>query len=91
MVVGLGPASRLPDYDNRDVQWTYLKGHFAIQQVLNSYKYPPPPQPNEDTLLICLYPRVSKLIKGQGVVTYTSPVEAFATGIKMESSDERSF
>ena len=23
----------------------------------------------------------------QGVVTYTSPVEAFATGIKMESSD----
>ena len=28
---------------------------------------------------------------GQGVVTYTSPVEAFATGIKMESSDQRSF
>jgi len=24
---------------------------------------------------------------GQGVVTYASPVEAFATGIKMESSD----
>ena len=27
----------------------------------------------------------------QGVVTYTSPVEAFATRIKMESSDQRSF
>jgi len=27
----------------------------------------------------------------QGVVTYTLPVEAFATGIKMESSDQRSF
>jgi len=27
----------------------------------------------------------------QGVVTQTSPVEAFATGIKMESSDQRSF
>ena len=27
----------------------------------------------------------------QGVVTYASPVEAFATGIKMESSDQCSF
>ena len=27
----------------------------------------------------------------QGVVTYASPVEAFATGIKMESSDQHSF
>jgi len=27
----------------------------------------------------------------QGVVTYASPIEAFATGIKMESSDQCSF
>jgi len=27
----------------------------------------------------------------QAVVTYTSPIEAFATGIKMESSDQHSF
>jgi len=27
----------------------------------------------------------------QGVVTYASPVEAFVTGIKMESSDQRYF
>jgi len=27
----------------------------------------------------------------QRVVTYRSPVEAFATGIKMESSDQHSF
>jgi len=27
----------------------------------------------------------------QGVVTHTLPVEAFATRIKMESSDQRSF
>ena len=27
----------------------------------------------------------------QGVVTYVPPVEAFATGIKTESSDQRSF
>ena len=27
----------------------------------------------------------------QGVVTYASPVEAFVTRIKMESSDQRSF
>jgi len=27
----------------------------------------------------------------QGVVTYSSPVEVFATGIQMESSDQRSF
>ena len=27
----------------------------------------------------------------QGVVTYMSPVEAFATGIKMESSDQGRF
>jgi len=31
------------------------------------------------------------LFFNQGVVTYASPVEAFATGIKMESSDQRSF
>ena len=28
---------------------------------------------------------------GQGVVTYMPPVEAFATGIKMESSDQGRF
>ena len=27
----------------------------------------------------------------QGVVTYASPVEAFVTGIKVKSSDQRSF
>jgi len=27
----------------------------------------------------------------QGVVTYASPIELFATGIKMESSDQYSF
>ena len=32
-----------------------------------------------------------RLVRSQGVVTYTSPVEAFATEIKMESSDQRSF
>ena len=33
----------------------------------------------------------ARLGKEQGVVTYASPIEAFATGIKMESSDQRSF
>ena len=31
------------------------------------------------------------VVPHQGVVTYAWPVEAFATGIKMESSDQRSF
>ena len=32
-----------------------------------------------------------KMQRVQGVFTYASPVEVFATGIEMESSDQRSF
>jgi len=32
-----------------------------------------------------------KMQRVQGVVTYASPVKVFATGIKMKSSDQRSF
>ena len=32
-----------------------------------------------------------KMQRVQGVVTYASPVEVFATRIKMESTDQRSF
>ena len=34
---------------------------------------------------------MAAMVEWQGVVTYVLPVEAFATGIKMESSNQRSF
>jgi len=45
-------------------------------------------------LSICIIaydPLLLHSLSSQGVDTYMSPVEAFATGIKMESSDQRSF
>ena len=45
-------------------------------------------------LKFCCLPMSSmaaEILPFQGVVTYTSPVEAFATGIKVESSDQRYF
>ena len=51
--------------------------------------HPEPPSALTHHPLSCLSAGTEP--KYQGVVTYTLPVEAFATGIKMESSDQRYF
>ena len=43
------------------------------------------------SIIQCVYTTIPQMCLYQGVVTYMSPVEAFATGIKIESSDQSPF
>jgi len=66
--------------------WVALSG---VSRALCNTVHLPCPYAEDNAIINVLHFWNSNQVKG--VVTYTSPVETFVTGIKMESSDQRSF
>jgi len=61
----------------------------GVSRALCNTVHLPCPYAEDNAIINVLHFWNSNQVKG--VVTYTSPVETFVTGIKMESSDQRSF